>query len=150
VVDVDAEHPLEVPPVEDQEPVEAFGAGGADEALGDRVRPRCSDRCADDLQAFASEDGVEVAGELAVTIADEKAQRRGMFLERPGELASLLRYPRRRPLRNEPPREPQTHILRRHHARRHRAGPPRSPITTTRQTTTPHANIPERHRPRFI
>jgi hypothetical protein len=40
VIDEDVEHVLEVMAVEDQEPVEAFSAGGADEALGDRVRLR--------------------------------------------------------------------------------------------------------------
>jgi hypothetical protein len=39
VVDVVAEHAFEVTPVEDQQPVQAFGAHGADEALRDRVRP---------------------------------------------------------------------------------------------------------------
>ena len=38
VRDEDAEHLFEVPSAEDEEPVEAFGAGGADEALGDCVR----------------------------------------------------------------------------------------------------------------
>jgi hypothetical protein len=44
VVDEDAENALEVAPVHDQEPVEAFSAGGADEALGERVRLRRLDR----------------------------------------------------------------------------------------------------------
>jgi hypothetical protein len=38
VRDEDAEHLFEVPSAEDQGPVEAFGTGGADEALGDSVR----------------------------------------------------------------------------------------------------------------
>jgi hypothetical protein len=70
VVDEDAENALEMAPVHDQKPVEALGAGGADEALGERVRFRRSHRRLDDLDAFASEDGVEVAGELAVAVAD--------------------------------------------------------------------------------
>jgi hypothetical protein len=37
VIDEDVEHVLEEAAVEDQEPVEAFSVGGADEALGDRV-----------------------------------------------------------------------------------------------------------------
>jgi hypothetical protein len=37
VVDVDAQDALEVTAVEDQQPVEAFGADGSDEALGDGV-----------------------------------------------------------------------------------------------------------------
>jgi hypothetical protein len=37
VLDVDAQHALEVAAVEDQQPVEAFGADGSDETLGDGV-----------------------------------------------------------------------------------------------------------------
>jgi hypothetical protein len=40
MVDEDAEYTFEVAAVEDQEPVEAFGSDGADEALGDRVGKR--------------------------------------------------------------------------------------------------------------
>ena len=39
------------------------------------------------------EDGVEVAGELAVAVADEEAKRRSPLLERPGELSGLLGDP---------------------------------------------------------
>jgi hypothetical protein len=49
---------------------------GADEAFGDRVRPRHSHPGADDLDSFASEDDVEIARELAVAIADQEAKRR--------------------------------------------------------------------------
>jgi hypothetical protein len=66
LVGVDAEHMFEMSAVRDKEPVEALAADGADEALGDRVRFRCSHRRLDDADAFADEDGVEVAGELAV------------------------------------------------------------------------------------
>ena len=40
VIDVDAEHPLELASVEDQQPVETLGADGSDEALRDGVRLR--------------------------------------------------------------------------------------------------------------
>jgi hypothetical protein len=87
VVEEDAQDVLEMTPVHDQEPVEAFGAGGADEALCDRVRLRRSNGRLDDLDAFACEDGVEVAGELAVAIADQEPNRSWSLVERPGELA---------------------------------------------------------------
>jgi hypothetical protein len=64
--------------------VEALGAAGADEALGDRVRLRRSYRCLDDLDAFAGEHGVEVAGELAVTVGDQEAKRSRLLVERVG------------------------------------------------------------------
>jgi hypothetical protein len=38
VVDVDAQHSFEVAAVEDQQPVEALGTDGADEALGESLR----------------------------------------------------------------------------------------------------------------
>ena len=89
----DAENTLEMTPVHDQEPVEAFGAGGVDEALGDRVRLGRSYRRLDDLDAFTCEDGVEVAGELAVAVTDREAKRAGSLLNCPGELAGLLSDP---------------------------------------------------------
>jgi hypothetical protein len=74
VLGVDAEHALEVTSVHDEEPVETFGADGADEPLGDRVRSWRSRGCFGDADAFADEDGVEVAGELAVAVTDQKPE----------------------------------------------------------------------------
>jgi hypothetical protein len=93
VVDEDAEHALEVSLVDDEQPVETLRACGADEALGDRVRLRCSDRRADDLDPFASEDGVEVTGELAVAITDQEPSWRRSLRQRLSELTGLLDYP---------------------------------------------------------
>jgi hypothetical protein len=90
----DAEHALEVTLVHDQEPVETFGADGADETLGGCVRLRRSHRRLDDLDAFACEDGVEVTGELAVTVTDQEAKRSRSLLQRSGELARQLGDPR--------------------------------------------------------
>ena len=59
MVDEGPKHPLEMATIEDQEPVETLRSDGADEALGDRVRLRCSHRRADDLDPVASEDDVE-------------------------------------------------------------------------------------------
>ena len=76
VLHEDAQHALELPPVDDEEPIETLGPDGADEALGDRIRPRRSNRRPDDLDPFAVEDRVEVTSELAVAIADQEAERR--------------------------------------------------------------------------
>lgn len=92
VVHEDTEDALKVAPIHDQEPVDALGPDGADEALGHRVRLRRSHRCLDDPDAFAGEDGIEIAGELAVAIPNQKPEPCG-FLERPGELARLLGDP---------------------------------------------------------
>ena len=72
----DVEDALEVASVHDQEPVKAFGADGANETLSDRVRLRRSHRCPD-LDAFADEDGVKVASELAVAIANQEGSAPG-------------------------------------------------------------------------
>jgi hypothetical protein len=74
VIDEDVEHVLEVAAVEDQEPVEAFSAGGADEALGDRVRAWRPDRRLDDSDVDGGEDGVEGRGELGVPVSDEEPE----------------------------------------------------------------------------
>jgi hypothetical protein len=70
VVDVHAKDALELSAAGDQEPVEAVAANRANEALGDRIRLRRPKWRADDLDAFAFEDVVEGAAELAVTIVD--------------------------------------------------------------------------------
>ena len=73
MVRIDAKHPLEMAAVKDQEPVQTLDSDRADEALGDRVRLQRSDGCPDDLDPFTSEDGVELARELAIAIADQEA-----------------------------------------------------------------------------
>jgi hypothetical protein len=70
VLDKLAQHYGEVPWSGDQEVVEALPAQRADEPFGDRVRPRCSDRGADDPDVGTGEDRVESRGELAVPVAD--------------------------------------------------------------------------------
>jgi hypothetical protein len=75
VLDVGAEDSLEMAAVEDQEPVEALGTDGADEALGDGIRFGRSDWRAEDPDSLAAEDLVEGAGVLAVTVAIRKRIR---------------------------------------------------------------------------
>ena len=64
------QHALEMAAVENQYPVEQLAAKGADPSFGDRVRLRCSYRCAQDADGFAGEDGVEAVGELGVAIPE--------------------------------------------------------------------------------
>jgi len=75
VIDVDVQEALKLPAAADQEPIEAVAADGADPALGECVRLRCPKRCADDLDAVASEGLVEDTAELAVAIVDQEADR---------------------------------------------------------------------------
>jgi len=81
MVDVDAEDVLELSPADDQDPVEAVAADGSDPTFGERVRLRRPERCADDLDALASEDVVEGAAELAVSVVNEEADRCPTFRE---------------------------------------------------------------------
>src|SRR6266487_2747102 len=91
MVDVDAQHALEMAAIQDQQPVETLGADGADEPLGVGVCLWCSDRRVDHLDALAPEDLVEGGGELAVVVVDQEAHP----LEHAGkaEIARLLGYP---------------------------------------------------------
>jgi hypothetical protein len=59
MVGVSAEHPFEVAAVEDQQPVQTFGADGSDEALGDRVRLWRPHGRLHDPDALAADDLVE-------------------------------------------------------------------------------------------
>ena len=53
MVDIDAQHLLELSPADDQDPVEAVPADGADPAFGERVCLRRAKRCGE------ARDGVE-------------------------------------------------------------------------------------------
>ena len=94
MIDVDAEHLLELSPADDQDPVEAVTSDGADPALGKRVRFRGLEGCADHFNTLAAEDLVEAVRELAVAIVDEEADRCRALRERPGQLTGLLNCPR--------------------------------------------------------
>jgi hypothetical protein len=75
MVDVDAEHLLELSSADDQDPVEAVAPDGADPALGERICLRRPERCANDLDAVASADLVEDTAELAVSVVNQEADR---------------------------------------------------------------------------
>lgn len=90
VADEGSQHPLEVPAVDHQQPVEALSPDRAHEALGDRVGPRRFDRCPSDFDSLATEDLVEGAAELGVVVADQEARRRPIVLQAPNEVSRLL------------------------------------------------------------
>src|SRR5712691_1684756 len=75
VVGVGAQDMLELPPAEDEQPVEALATDAADPALGVGVRVRRLDGCADHRDPFSLEDVIEAAAELGVAIVDEEAER---------------------------------------------------------------------------
>ena len=94
---VGREDVLEVAAADDQDPVEAFAAHAADPALGVRPRPRCAHRRLDHADAFGAEDLVEVTGELAVAVADQKPRPDIFVVELHQQVARLLGHPARRP-----------------------------------------------------
>jgi hypothetical protein len=66
------QHALEVAAVEDQQPVEALGADGSDESLGDGVCLRRPYGRRDDPDAAGTEYLVERPAVLAVAVADQE------------------------------------------------------------------------------
>ena len=93
VLDVLAQHDVEVTWSGDQEVVEAFPSPCPDEAFRNRVRPGRSDRGADDPQVGAGEDGVERGGELAVPVADQEPEPVAAVAEVHQQVAGLLGDP---------------------------------------------------------
>jgi len=71
VVDVVEHEPLELALVPDDRAVKEFSAQGPNPAFGERVGHRGLDRGAQDLETLASEDLVEVAGELAGAVSQK-------------------------------------------------------------------------------
>src|SRR2546423_10098285 len=69
-----AKHGGGMPVDDDQDAVEEYAADVADEALGDRVGPRCAHRRPDDPDVDGGEDRVEGGGELGVAVADEEPE----------------------------------------------------------------------------
>ena len=93
VLDVLAQHDLEVAWSRDQQVVETFPAQGADEPFRDRVRPRRPDRGADDPDVGTGEHGIERGGELAVSVADQEPELVGAVAEVHEQVAGLLGDP---------------------------------------------------------
>jgi hypothetical protein len=76
VREVFLQHRREVARCGDEEVVEAFAVQGADEALGDRVRSRCSNRGADDADVGAGEHPVDGGGEPGIPPRIKNRNRR--------------------------------------------------------------------------
>jgi hypothetical protein len=102
MLDVLAQHCREVAGPGDQEMVEALPAQGADEAFGDRVGSRRSDRCPEHLGIDGGVDGVERGGELGVAIADEESEASAGVVEVHEQVAGLLGDPGAGGVRGDP------------------------------------------------
>jgi hypothetical protein len=70
MVDVFAQHSLEVAARDDQDPVEALAPNAADPALGVRLRFSGGDRRADDADPLRAKEGVKGLCQFDVAIAD--------------------------------------------------------------------------------
>jgi hypothetical protein len=82
-----------MPLLNDQDAVEEFAADAAEEALGDRVRSCCSDRCLDDADVDGAEDSVEGIGEFGVAVPNEEPEVAAGVVEVHAKVASLLGEP---------------------------------------------------------
>src|SRR5262249_44065737 len=90
---VGREDVLEVAPVQDQQPVETLTADAADPTFGVRSRLWRPDRRLDDTDSFGAEDLIEVTGELAVAVTDEKPRPGRQVVKLHEQVARLLGHP---------------------------------------------------------
>ncbi len=79
--------------VDDQHPVQQFAAEGPNPSFGDRVRPRCPHRRAQDTNTCTGEHGIEHAGELAVAVPDQQPELSCAVAEVHQQSPRLLGYP---------------------------------------------------------
>ena len=85
---------LEMPGIQDKQPIEALGANRPHELFGDPIRLRDLDRCPNNTNAGALKDRVKAGCEFAIVIANEHTHRLVALGERPSDLPRLLRDPR--------------------------------------------------------
>jgi hypothetical protein len=90
VLDVHAQDLLQVPSADNQQPVQAFGADGADPPLGVGIGVGCLHWCQEYLGAFGAEYVIEGARELRVAISEHKLQLPALLLQHQQQVASLL------------------------------------------------------------
>ncbi|MCK2220477.1 hypothetical protein MF672_042755 [Actinomadura sp. ATCC 31491] len=93
VIGVFVQHGAKVPFAEDQQPVGAFRACGADPSLGEGVRARRSWRDLEYLNVVACEHLIEAAGELRVPIAYQELEGAGPVLQVSEKVTGLLGNP---------------------------------------------------------
>ena len=93
MIGVFVQHGAKVPFAEDQQPVGAFRAGGADPSLGKRVRARRPRRNLQHVNAVACEDLIEAAGELRVPIPNQEPERAGPVRQIGEKITGLLGNP---------------------------------------------------------
>jgi hypothetical protein len=95
VLDVDPEHPLEVPMPEDEHPIKALCPDCSDPSLGEGVGLGSSDGSADHPGPVGVEDLIEARDVLRVPIPDEEAEWHPIAGVIEGQVPRLLGDPRR-------------------------------------------------------
>src|SRR5271165_6239423 len=85
---------LELAAVEDEHPVEAFPADGADKSFGEGIGPWCSNRCPDDLDSLGVEDVVEAGRELGVPVPYQESDWASPLAKHRRQISGLLDHPR--------------------------------------------------------
>jgi hypothetical protein len=93
---------FEVAAADDQQPVEALAADAADPPLGMSPRLRRPHRRLDHSDPFGTEDLVELAGELAVSVTDQEPRPDALVVEFHQQVACLLGHPRPIRVRRDP------------------------------------------------
>jgi hypothetical protein len=93
MIDEHRERAPQMAGVQDQEPIQTFRSDRPDKPLGDPIGLGCLNRRPNDSDVFGLEDGIEAVRELAIVIADQKANRFRPFGEGPGDLSRLLHDP---------------------------------------------------------
>ena len=94
VLGVGPERPIEMPPTEEEGPVEALGPDGLDHPFRVRIGVRGLDRGANDPYPLGAEDRVERPAKLRVPVADEEPGWAGASVEPESQVAGLLGDPR--------------------------------------------------------
>src|SRR5664279_4614962 len=95
VLGVGPERPIEMPPTEDERPVEALDPDGLDHPFRVGIGIRGPDRRSDHAYPLGAEHRVERDAELRVPVSDEEPDGRRVAIEVHGEVPGLLGDPRR-------------------------------------------------------
>src|ERR1035437_599515 len=95
VLDIGPQRPIEMPPTEDEGPVESLGPDRLDYPFGMGIRVGSLDRRADDPHPFRPEHRVERPTALGVPVSDEEPDTWCAAVEVHHEVARLLGDPRR-------------------------------------------------------
>ena len=84
---------------DDEHSIDALPADGPNEAFGECIGTRCSNRSANGPDAFGTEDLVEARSEFGIAVPDQELDRTCTLGELIGQVPGLLDYPGARRIR---------------------------------------------------